>query len=353
MNQNNQYDPFGQTPQNPYEGDPRYRDNSYGQDPYGSPSQSYQQNQYNRQEEAYRPYEQEETTGRNPYVRERSDPFYDGAYVNGQKEPEEEKKKHRFLFWLIFLLALLVFLYSAFQLFKIFKANWDERREKDRIIEIGNIPDDPEGAFKINWEGLRAVNDQIKAWIIVPDTNISYPIVQTTDNEYYLSHTFSKDENYAGAVFIDYQNKPDFSDNNTFIYGHNVKHETMFSQLEKFMDKDFFDQHKYVYIFTPEQNYKCEIISFHSESERSPYYRFGITDSEAWKDYISLVTAPDLNGFVRSDVTMGESDRMATLSTCSFEINDAPSDRRYLMHLKLVPWIGRYQQDQGQGPSSK
>ena len=50
---------------------------------------------------------------------------------------------------------------------------------------------------------------------------------------------------------------------------------------------------------------------------------------------------------------MGESDRMVTLSTCSFEVNDAPSERRYLMHLKLVPWIGRYQEDQAQGPRSK
>ena len=221
------------------------------------------------------------------------------------------------------------------------------------LLYFGNIPDDPEGAFNINWEGLRAVNSQIKAWIIVPDTNISYPIVQGSDNEYYLEHTFSKDENYAGAVFIDYQNKPDFSDNNTFIYGHNVKHETMFSQLEKFMDKDFFDQHKYVYIFTPEQNYKCEVISFHSTYDGSPAYRFGIMDTKTWKDYISLVTAPDLNGHVRSDVKMGESDRMVTLSTCSFEVNDAPSERRYLMHLKLVPWIGRYQEDQAQGPRSK
>ena len=143
---------------------------------------------------------------------------FDEAYMEAEKEPEEEKKKHRFFFWLIFFAALIVFLYSAFQLFKILKANWDEKREKDRIIEIGNIPEDPEAPFTINWEALKKENDQIKAWIIVPDTNISYPIVQGTDNDYYLHHTFGKQENYAGAVFIDYHNKPDFSDNNTLIY---------------------------------------------------------------------------------------------------------------------------------------
>ena len=347
MNQKNKYDPY-------------YRE------PMDSSDEQVQQNPYIQQNTApnssFHPYSEnnEMKSGFDPYDDFDDDEDYDAfssrfdeAYMEAEKEPEEEKKKHRFFFWLIFFAALIVFLYSAFQLFKILKANWDEKREKDRIIEIGNIPEDPEAPFTINWEALKKENDQIKAWIIVPDTNISYPIVQGTDNDYYLHHTFGKQENYAGAVFIDYHNKPDFSDNNTLIYGHNVKHETMFSQLEKFMDKQFFQDHKYVYLFTEQQNYKCEVVSFEYTYDRSPSYRYGITDAKEWQDYIDLVTSPDLNGHVRSDVKMGVSDRMVSLSTCSYEINDSPSDRRYLMHLKLVPWIGQYQEDNSQGPSTQ
>jgi len=353
MNQKNQYDPYYQDPTGSQ--NTQTSNNPYMQNNHPSHRQAMHYTNTNDNEQAIYPYDEYDDQYDEDYEDEydETSSHYDDPFVDMQKEPEEEKKKHRFFFWLIFLAALVVFLYSAFQLFKILKANWDEKREKDRIIEIGNIPEDPEQPFTINWEALKKENDQIKAWIIVPDTNISYPIVQGTDNDYYLHHTFGKQVNYAGAVFIDYHNKPDFSDNNTLIYGHNVKHETMFSQLEKFMDKQFFDDHKYVYLFTEQQNYKCEVVSFESTYDRSPSYRYGITDAKEWKDYIDLVTAPDLNGHVRSNVKMGVSDRMVSLSTCSYEINDSPSDRRYLMHLKLVPWIGQYKEDNSQGPSTQ
>lgn len=373
-NQNYGQNPYQNDPYSPYQSAQNtYSDQPYGQDPY-APFDAYHdpyaeqnntindqraQGQYQNASDPYGTYD-------DPYGKEdassyqnrrnysgKSDPRYQGAYMNAQKEPEEEKKKRRFFLWIIFFLALILFIYSAWNLFKILKANWDERRESEQMIEIGNIPEDPEAAFTVNWEGLREVNDQVKAWIIVPDTNISYPIVQGSDNEFYLNHTFAKEPNYAGAVFIDRLNKPDFSDNNTFIYGHNVKHETMFSQLEKFMEKDFFESHKYVYIFTPDQNYKCEVISFHSTYDGSPYYRFGISDLQMWKEYIQLLQDPNINGYVRNDVSLGESDRVVTLSTCSFEIGNEPSERRYLMHLKLIPWIGQYQEDNTQGPSGK
>ena len=365
---NQQPNRYGNDPYQPYQDtSTKYSQSPYGQDPYApfdayhdpNANMGYDQevNQQAEMDEAYADYEDQYEINtqhnRAQQATRRSDPRFEGAYMNAQKEPEEEKKKRRFLIWLIFFIALILFLYSAWNLFKIFKANWDERRESEQMIEIGNIPEDPETPFTVNWEGLREVNDQIKAWIIVPDTNISYPIVQGSDNSYYLDHTFAKEPNYAGAVFIDYRSNPDFSDSNTFIYGHNVKHETMFSQLEKFMDKDFFEAHKYVYIFTPEQNYKTEIISFHSTYDGSPYYLFSIMDVNKWKEYIKLITDPNINGHVRSDVSMGESDRIVTLSTCSFEINDEPSDRRYLMHLKLVPWIGQYQEDNTQGPAGQ
>lgn len=272
-----------------------------------------------------------------------ADPIEDAQMNYGSQEPPEEKKKKKnFLFWIIFIIALCVFLFSAFKLFEILKANWDEKRELERITEIANIPDDPETPFTIDWAGLREINDHVVAWLIIPDTNISYPVVQGENNSYYLEHTFEKQNNYAGAIFMDQHNKPDFSDNNTFVYGHNVRHGTMFAQLEKFSEKEFFSTHKYVYLFTENQNYKCEIVSFHSTKDRSDYYKYGITDIKEWKSYIDLITDSSINGYVNTDVKMGESDRLISLSTCSYEIGGELTDQRYLLHAKLVPWIGQY-----------
>lgn len=379
MNNRNQYDPYVREdePNQPYPND-RYRNEtgtqSYGQATASSNSDGYEQPAaYGYTRDSYESnyhqsygYEQgyEASNDSSPYgyqafhtsEHETSQPQmgydrqYQGAYVNAQGKPpeEEKKKKHRFLFWLIFLIAFCVFLYSAFQLFIILKQNWDEKRELENITEIANIPEDPETPFTIDWEELRKVNDHITGWILIPDTNISYPIVQGENNDYYLDHTFAKESNYAGAIFVEYRNKPDFSDNNTFVYGHNVKHGTMFAELEKFMDQGFFDSHKYVYLFTPNQNYKCEVLSFYSTKDGSDSYQFGISDVTVWKKYIETITAPNLAGHVRNDVTMGESDRMISLSTCSYEINNAPSDQRYLLHAKLVPWIGQLTQDQAE-----
>lgn len=320
------------------------------------------------QRNPYDPYDDEESYqnyDENPYTGikdERYDRFerrghdnqYDGAYMRASQgeEPQEEKKKKKFFFWLIFLIALSIFLYSAYQLFTIFKANWDEKRELETLTEIGNIPENPETPFTINWNALKEINDHLVAWIMIPDTNISYPIVQGSDNTYYLDHTFAKGENYAGAVFVDYHNKPDFSDNNTFIYGHNVRHGTMFADLENFMDPTFFNDHKYVYLFTPDQNYRCEVVSFQSTKDGTDAYRFGITDVKEWKKYIELITSPNIKGHVRNDVKMGESDRLISLSTCSYEVNNDVSDQRYLLHAKLVPWVGQYEKEEGVGPEN-
>lgn len=384
MNDNKRYNPYYQEPdtQRPYaqerfanqrahQPNQAYANNLGNEQPYvnGYDAQAndqqpyaatYQQGMYEEPNQTHHAYQQGMNDPYQTYTQEEQqyhyDPRYDErqGYVNasGQPPEEEKKKKHRFLFWLFFLVALCVFLYSAFQLFTILKQNWDEKRELENITEIANIPEDPETAFAINWEELRKVNDHVVGWILIPDTNISYPIVQGTDNSYYLDHTFAKESNYAGAIFVDYHNKPDFSDNNTFVYGHNVKHGTMFAELEKFLDQSFFDEHKYVYLFTPNQNYKCEVLSFHSVLDGSESYQFGISDVTAWKNYINIVTSTDLPGHVRQDVEMGESDRMISLSTCSYEVNDAPSDHRYLLHAKLVPWIGQYTEKSAESDGS-
>lgn len=294
--------------------------------------------------ETYEPQDMQMQDDQDPYDGH-TNTYYDQGYVEGNagpNPPEEKKKKRKWLFWLIFLLALCVFIYSAYQLFIILKANWDEKREMERIVEIANIPENPETPFEVNWAELRNINSDVVAWLIVPDTNISYPVVRGSNNSYYLERTFEKAYNYAGSIFMDYNNKGDFSDNNTFLYGHNTRHGTMFGQLENFVEQDFFASHKYIYLFTPTQNYKAEIISFHSTKDRSDFYKYGIEDAAEWEKYIDLITANDIEGYVHSDVEVGASDRIVSLSTCSYEINNELTDQRYLLHAKLVPWNGIY-----------
>lgn len=91
--------------------------------------------------------------------------------------------------------------------------------------------------------------------------DLSYPVVQGEDNQYYLHHTYEKTENFAGTLFADKKNAPDFSDPNTIIYGHNMKNGTMFGSLKKFKDQAVYNAEPYIWLLTPDVNYQYEIFS--------------------------------------------------------------------------------------------
>lgn len=88
------------------------------------------------------------------------------------------------------------------------------------------------GLFEVDFEKLKQINNQAVAWIRIPKTNISYPIVQAEDNEFYLKHNIHKEYSSSGTLFLDYKNHTDFTDINTVIYGHNMKNGTMFAELK-------------------------------------------------------------------------------------------------------------------------
>lgn len=248
-----------------------------------------------------------------------------------------EKKKSKLLYRIIFLIALCVFAYSGFELFKIYKANYDEANERNRVASLGKI--DPSKPFAVDFASLQEVNPDIIGWIIIPGTEISYPILKGSDNEYYLNHTFEKQENYAGSIFVDYRQAADFSDPNTFVYGHNVFHGTMFAELEKFKDPQFYEEHPYFFVYTPNGNYRADIMSMYSTMAYSESYKIGFTHSEFFMDYVNMVKGL---AEVPRVVPFEKEDTMITLSTCSYEQGGVASDARYLLHAKLTPWTGDY-----------
>ena len=125
-----------------------------------------------------------------------------------------------------------------------------------------------------------------------------------------------------------------FQDRNITIYGHNVKHGTMFAELENFKEQTFFEKHPYLYIFTEKQNYRCEIFSIYTTTATSASYRLQYEDDADFKGYVDMVK--ELSDFKRK-VSIKRCDRIVSLSTCSYERNGQPDELRYLLHAKLVP----------------
>lgn len=105
--------------------------------------------------------------------------------------------------------------------------------EEEESPESEKEKEEPKNRYlEIDFAGLKAVNPDVIAWIQIPALDISYPVVQGKDNAYYLHHLFSGESNINGSIFVDCHNQPDFTDQNTIVYGHNMKNGSMFGTLD-------------------------------------------------------------------------------------------------------------------------
>ncbi len=184
-------------------------------------------------------------------------------------------------------------------------------------------------APKVNFAELKDINPDIVGWIKVQGTVMNYPIVQSGDNVYYLKRTFEKKSNYSGAIFMDYLNEPDFSSDNTVLYGHNMKNGEMFGSLQKYEKKDYVKNHKYIWIVTPEYDSKYEIFASYKTDERSEVYTLEFNSFESMDDYFRLAKE---SSYFPSDSILIQDDKILTLSTCVSESDEG----RRVVQAKLI-----------------
>lgn len=178
------------------------------------------------------------------------------------------------------------------------------------------IPDDPcvQELLTLDLDALREENEDVIGWICIPDTNISYPLLHWTDNEFYLSHNWQQTPNPAGAIFMEWQNNPDFSDFNTIIYGHRMRSEKMFGMLHRFRDEEFLKEHPSVYILTDEGVRRYDVFAVQRVKLDSPVYGLGL-ESDRRKE--ELVRYSLDYSFIETGVVPTIEDQLLTLSTCS------------------------------------
>ena len=178
----------------------------------------------------------------------------------------------------------------------------------------------------VKFEELQAVNPDIYAWITVPGTVIDYPILQhASDNTYYLMHNIDGSYGYPGCVYTENMNSKDFTDNNTVIYGHNMKNGSMFAQLHKFEDPDFFNENREVLIYLPDEVLHYTIFAAHIYDDRHLLYSFDFTNPEVYQKYLdSIFSTRDMSANIDKDITVTTDDQIITLVTC---IGSQPNNR--------------------------
>ena len=191
------------------------------------------------------------------------------------------------------------------------------------------LPDNP-----VNFAKQQTVNDEIYAWIYVPNTNVNYPILQSrVDDLYYLRRGLDKEYDISGVVFTQSHNKRDFSDPVTLVYGHNMtEYGTMFATLHNFEDEEFFKENDTFYIFTPGHILTYKIVSAYRYDDRHIMNSFNFDDPAVVREYFDYVMNPTMiPQNVREGVTLGDDDRIVVLSTCM-----ETSEYRYLVNGVLI-----------------
>lgn len=131
---------------------------------------------------------------------------------------------------------------------------------------------DGEDAVQIDFDGLRAINEDIVAWIQIPGIGVDYPVVQGEDNEYYLHYTFERKANIAGSIFLDCRNRADFTDRKVILYGHNMQDGSMFSGLGKYQDDSFREEQGRVILYLPDRTLECKVIECKQVSVQDSVY---------------------------------------------------------------------------------
>ena len=202
----------------------------------------------------------------------------------------------------------------------------EDTPDADQPVEAAPVSDFP----VVDFEGLWEICPDVVAWLAIDDTVVSYPVVQADDNAYYLRRLIDGTSNKAGSLFMDYENSYDFTDKNTVIYGHNLKAGTMFHTITKYKKQSFFDEHPTARIMTPDGNYTLEFFAGYVASLDDEAWKIEFDSDEEFEDW--LEDAEDKSTF-QSDVIPTADDRVVTLSTCSYEFNDA----RYVLLGVLRP----------------
>lgn len=219
----------------------------------------------------------------------------------------------------------------------------EENNENITTIEPEEKPqeDNPYWAYikmsliNIDFFDLKEVNKEVVGWIQVNGTNINYPYVQTDNNTYYLTHDFEHNYNSAGWVFLDYRNKPDFSDKNTIIYAHGRYDKTMFGTLRNALTNGWLNNtNNYIFkISTPYENSLWQVFSIYHIPTTNDYLRINFNNDEDYTNFINLISDRSAHNF---DTTVTTSDKILTLSTCYNEYE------RVVLHAKQIKYEKKY-----------
>ena len=269
------------------------------------------------------------------------------------------KKKYK-LKWknlialLIFLIAFIFLIKSGIDLINYFIDTNNTNEEIKNIedaVKIEEVPDNENteiieqkeeipkdnpywdyikmNLISVNFDDLLKINNETKGWIQVNGTNINYPFVQTSNNDYYLTHSYDKSYNQAGWVFMDYRNDTINYDKNTILYAHGMNNKTMFGSLRNILNSSWYNNtnNHIIKLSTPTENTLWQVFSVYHIETTNDYIQTEFTSDEEYQSFLDMLKG---RSAVTFDTSLNTTDKILTLSTCYNKTD------KVVMHAKLI-----------------
>ena len=260
----------------------------------------------------------------------------------------KKKKLSRYLLEILCLTIIVisvgVILNWDYDNYKIKRINKNIEKDIDKISNTleGTLVNPPENKnsnyyyyasfpfYEVNFSKLLKQNQDTVAYINLPGTVINYPVVKTSDNKYYLKHSFDKKSNNAGWIFMDYRNNINPLDDNTVIYGHARLDETLFGSLKNVLTTNWQkNKDNYViFLSTLKENMIFQIFSIYTIKEENYYIKTQFNNNNEKKQWIDTMQERNISP---TSTEVNINDKFLTLSTCQNR-----QGGRIVVHAKLI-----------------
>jgi len=210
-----------------------------------------------------------------------------------------------------------------------------EADDNDQLVNPPSIEDSQYWNYikvpllDVNLAELKKINSDTKGWVKVEGTNINYPFVQSVDNSYYLNHSFRKNKNIAGWVFLDYRNNIVSLDRNTIIYAHGRINSVLFGTLKNLISSNWYENssNHIIKLSTDSHNSLWQVFSVYRIPTSSDYIVTNFENDETFVNFLNFLKNRSVFDF---NIDFTSEDKVLTLSTCF------SSSEKVVMHAKLI-----------------
>lgn len=239
-----------------------------------------------------------------------------------------KEKKHKFIYIKIICIILIILATTYIIMYFFDKHKAEETTAVLNTIQVDETKITEEKTERmLQVEELQKTNSDIVGWLEIENTGINFPVLQTTDNSYYMTHDYEKNYSSHGSIFLDKDYNWDIPSSNLLIYGHNITTGAMFNELLKYNDEEYYKEHPTIRFTTNKEDAEYEIIAVfksrvYYKSEQNVFRYYYFINAENEEEYNEYVENAKKASLYDTGKTAKYGDQLITLSTCSYHTED-------------------------------